>query len=119
MTARPINGASCTIVRNLQIRKSRNFMPTRSCRKNTGPLDSILIRRATTAKNGDKNTSPSADAQTLNKRLQPTIRMSLTKVSNYNCRPDQKKRIDEGRDCRPRRQEHQPTCQNKHDNDLK
>ncbi len=69
------------------MRKARNFMPTRSCRKNAGPRDSNLIRRATMAKNGNNKTSPNADAQTSTKRLQASIRMSLTKP-NCDCRPD-------------------------------
>ena len=44
-----------TMVRNLKMRKRRPFLPTRSCRKMTGPGDSRRMRSATTASSGSRS----------------------------------------------------------------
>src|SRR5437763_16305545 len=50
-------GDPLVMVRNFHILKRRPFWPTRSCRKNTGPVESILIKTASTSNNGEQTIS--------------------------------------------------------------
>ena len=62
-------GVSMRIVRNLRIWKCRLPMPTRFCRKNTGPGESSLMATAKSSSSHERHRMPQADSKISSSRL--------------------------------------------------
>ena len=79
--------ASGSIVRNLQIRNLRLWIPSLSCRKKTGPGEVVLINRATMRKRGERRSIRASDNTKSIVRFttagQPSI-VAVDKVNRYS-----------------------------------
>ena len=73
------------MVRNLRIWKCRLPMPTRFCRKNTGPGESSLMATARSSSSHERHRMPQADSKISSSRLIRFLYINKTSSVFYGC----------------------------------